>query len=131
MTIAEVSKKYNLTQDTIRYYEKIGLIPEVPRTKSGIRDFDETSCRWIEFIKCMRSAGMSIEVLIEYVTLFKKGRETVDARKNLLVEQRQKLLEKQEEIKATIERLDYKINLYTEIVQGKRKDFLEDINEQP
>ncbi len=131
MTIEEVSKKYNLTQDTIRYYEKIGLIPEVPRTKSGIRDFDETSCRWIEFIKCMRSAGMSIEVLIEYVTLFKKGRETVDARKNLLVEQRQKLLEKQEEIKATIERLDYKINLYTEIVQGKRKDFLEDINEQP
>ena len=131
MTIAEVSKKYNLTQDTIRYYEKIGLIPEVPRTKSGIRDFDETSCRWIEFIKCMRSAGMSIEVLIEYVTLFKKGRETVDARKNLLVEQRQKLLEKQEEIKATIERLDYKINLYTEIVEGKRKDFLEDINEQP
>lgn len=131
MTIAEVSKKYNLTQDTIRYYEKIGLIPEVPRTKSGIRDFDETSCRWLEFIKCMRAAGMQIEVLIEYVKLFKEGKETVSARKNLLVEQRKKLLQKQEEIKTTIERLNYKINLYTEIEEGKRKDFLEDINEQP
>ena len=131
MTIAEVSKKYNLTQDTIRYYERIGLIPEVPRTKSGIRDFDETSCRWLEFIKCMRTAGMPIEALIEYVSLFKKGIETVEARKNLLVEQRERLIEKQEEIEATIKRLDYKIKLYTEIVEGKRKDFLEEINEQP
>ena len=63
MTIAEVSKKYGLTQDTIRYYEKMGLIPPVPRNKSGIRNFDEQSCRWIEFIKCMRSSGLSIEVL--------------------------------------------------------------------
>ncbi len=72
MTIAEVSKKYDLSCDTIRYYERIGLLPEIPRTKSGIRNFDEESCRWIEFIKCMRSAGMEIEALLEYVTLFKK-----------------------------------------------------------
>ncbi len=56
MTIAEVSKKYDLTPDTIRYYEKEGLIPRVPRNKSGIRDFNENSCRWIEFVKCMRNA---------------------------------------------------------------------------
>lgn len=62
MTIAEVSKKYDLTPDTIRYYEKEGLIPKVPRTQNGIRDFDEESCGWIEFIKCMRSAGMEIEI---------------------------------------------------------------------
>ena len=62
MTIAEVSKKYDLTTDTIRYYEKEGLIPKVPRTQNGIRDFDEESCGWIEFIKCMRSAGMEIEI---------------------------------------------------------------------
>lgn len=69
MTIAEVSKKYNLTADTIRYYEKIGLIPTVPRTEKGIRNFDEESCNWIEFIKCMRNAGMEIEILLEYVNL--------------------------------------------------------------
>ena len=70
MTIAEVSKKYDLTPDTIRYYEKEGLIPKVPRTQNGIRDFDEESCGWIEFIKCMRSAGMEIEILKRYVELF-------------------------------------------------------------
>lgn len=125
MTIAEASKKYNLTQDTIRYYERIGLLPEIPRTKSGIRDFDEKSCKWIEFIKCMRAAGMPIEALIEYMTLFKQGKKTVAARKQLLIEQREILLKKQEEIKNTIERLDYKIELYNEIEAGKRKDFME------
>ena len=126
MTISEVSKKYNLTQDTIRYYEKIGLIPKAPRTKSGIRDFDDETCRWIEFIKCMRSSGISIDVLTKYVELFRQGKDTAGERKNLLIEQRNKLLKKQEEIQATIQRLDYKIKIYTEIVEGKRKDFLEE-----
>lgn len=122
MTIAEVSKKYNLTTDTIRYYERIGLIPTIPRTENGIRNFDEESCRWIEFIKCMRNAGMEIEILLEYVNLFKQGKTTVKARKRLLEEQREKLIEKQNNINATIERLDYKLKLYDEIISGKRKD---------
>ena len=125
MTITEVSKKYEITPDTIRYYERIGLLPEIPRTKSGIRDFDDETCRWIEFIKCMRSAGMPIEALIEYITLFKQGRKTITSRKQLLIEQREILLEKQNEIKKTIEKLDYKIELYNEIEAGKRKDFME------
>lgn len=73
MTIKEVSEKYDITQDTIRYYEKIGLQPPVPRTKSEIRNFNEQSCKWLEFIKCMRSSGMPIELLIKYMNLFKKG----------------------------------------------------------
>lgn len=125
MTIAEVSKKYNITPDTIRYYEKIGLIPHVPRSKSGIRDFDENSCNWIEFIKCMRSAGLSIDVLTQYISLFKQGNKTAKARKELLVEQRNELLKKQEDINKTIKRLDYKIEIYYDIISGKRKDFLE------
>lgn len=127
MTIAEVAKKYDLTTDTIRYYERIGLIPTIPRTENGIRNFDEESCRWIEFIKCMRNAGMEIEILLEYVNLFKKGKSTVKARKNLLEEQREKLVEKQKHINATIERLDYKLELYDQIISGKRKDFTETI----
>ena len=126
MTIAEVSKKYGLTQDTIRYYERIGLLPEVPRTKSGIRDFDEQSCKWVEFIKCMRNAGLPIESLIEYMALFKQGKETVSARKQLLIDQRDNLLKKREEISKTLDRLNYKIELYNEIELGKRKDFMEE-----
>ena len=126
MRIAEVSKKYNLTEDTIRYYERIGLIPRVPRTKSGIRDFDDESCRWIEFIKCMRNSGMTIEVLTEYINLYKQGDKTIEARKKLLIEQKEKLLSKQEEIANTIKRLEYKIEIYNEIAKGERKDFLKE-----
>ncbi len=125
MTISEVSKKYDLTPDTIRYYEKEGLIPKAPRTKSGIRDFDEETCNWIEFIKCMRNAGLEIETLKQYVALFKQGNKTVKQRKILLIEQRKKLLEKQKNINATLERLNYKIEKYEEIEKGKLKDFAE------
>ena len=107
MTISEVSEKYGLTPDTLRYYERIGLIPPVPRTKSGLRDYDESSCNWIEFIKCMRGAGLQIEALIEYVALYQQGDSTIEARKNLL--------EKQAEIAATIDRLNYKIDNYEKI----------------
>ena len=122
MTIVEVSKRFELSQATLRYYERIGLVPEIKRNKSGIRDYDEEDCRWIEFIKCMRSAGLPIEVLIEYVALFKKGDETIEARKELLTEQRKQLIEKMEEMKKTIERLDYKIERYEKTVVKKEKE---------
>lgn len=125
MTISEVSRKYNITADTISYYEKEGLIPAVPRDKNGIRDFDENSCGWIEFIKCMRSAGLEIETLKRYVSLFRQGTATVRERNILLIEQREKLLKKQENIKATLDRLNYKIEKYEEIEKGKLKDFTE------
>ena len=124
MKISEVSKKYNLTADKIRYYEKEGIIPRVQRTKNGIRDFDENTCSWIEFIKCMRNAGLEIEILKQYVTLFKQGIRTIKERKMLLEEQRNKLLEKQKNINATLDRLNQKIKWYEDMEKGK-KDFME------
>ena len=112
MTITEVSKKYELSADTLRYYERIGLIPPVPRNKSGVRAYDEESCRWIELMKCMRRAGVQIEALIEYVALFQQGDATVDARKNLLIEQRNQLAERMEDIQLSMSRLDEKIDRY-------------------
>lgn len=112
MTIAEVSKKYGLSQDTLRYYERIGLIPKVNRTKGGIRNYTEESCSWIELAKCMRSAGIPIEALIEYCALTQQGEGTISARKELLVEERKKLLEKMDDMKKTLDRLNYKIDRY-------------------
>ena len=118
MTIKEVSEKYDVSPDTIRYYERIGLIPHVPRKENGIRDFDEQACGWVEFSKCMRSAGVQVEALIEYVDLFfKEGTE--EARKDILVEQRARLQEQYEQLKATMERLDYKIAHYEELMAKK------------
>ena len=112
MTISEVSKKFGLSADTLRYYERIGLIPHVPRSQCGLRDYDEESCNWIEFIKCMRSAGLPIEILIEYVTMFRQGDSTISARKELLIEQRDILRQRISDMQSTLDRLDYKINLY-------------------
>ncbi|GKU24256.1 MerR family transcriptional regulator [Clostridium folliculivorans] len=121
MTIAEVSAKFGVSQDTLRYYERIGLIPPVNRSKSKIRDYTEEDCKWVEFIKCMRSSGLPIEVLIEYVTLFQEGDETAEARKVLLIEQRDNLVAKMEEMKSTIERLNGKIARYEETIGKKEK----------
>lgn len=112
MTITEVSKKYNLSADTLRYYERIGLIPPVNRNKSGVRDYTEEDCRWVELSKCLRSAGIPIEALIEYCTLTREGNKTISARKELLMEQRKVLIEKIEEMQNTLDRLNYKISRY-------------------
>ncbi|AET67452.1 putative transcriptional regulator [Desulfosporosinus orientis DSM 765] len=122
MTIAEVSEKYDLSQDTLRYYERIGLIPHVNRNKSGIRDYTEEDCRWVKFIKCMRNAGLPIEALIEYVALFQQGDVTIGARKELLTEQRKQLLQKMEDMQKTLERLNYKIESYEQSVVKKEKE---------
>ena len=121
MKITEVSKMFNLSQDTLRYYERIGLIPHVNRNKSGIREYSEEDCRWVEFIKCMRNAGLPIEALIEYVDLFQRGDETMEARKKLLIEQRKLLMERMEDMKKTLGRLDYKITRYEDTVGQKEK----------
>jgi DNA-binding transcriptional MerR regulator len=119
VTIAETSKKYGLTADTLRYYERIGLIPPVPRTKGGVRDFDEASCRWIELVKCMRSAGVQIEALIEYGALCRQGEGTEERRKDILVEQRALLLGRMEKMQQSLERLDYKIANYDKLLREK------------
>ncbi len=116
MTIAEVSKQYNISADTLRYYERIGLIPPVNRNKNGIRDYTDEDCKWVDFIKCMRSAGLPIEVLIEYVTLFRQGNSTIEARKEILIKQRGILEEKINFMTATLERLNYKIDNYDTII---------------
>lgn len=119
MTITEVSEKFGISQDTLRYYERIGLIPPVNRKKNGIRDFTEEDCRWVEFIKCMRGAGLPIEALIDYVGLFQKGDETLEARKEILMEQRKELITKIEDMRKTLERLEHKIEIYEHLVVEK------------
>ena len=112
MTIAEVSRKYDISADTLRYYERIGLIPPVPRTRGGLRDYGEESCGWIQLMKCMRAAGVQIEALIEYVDLFQQGDATLDARKALLLEQRDQLVSRMAEMQASLDLLNQKIDRY-------------------
>jgi DNA-binding transcriptional MerR regulator len=122
MKIAEVSKRYVISSDTLRYYERMGLIPPVNRNKSGIRDYNEIDLRRVEFIKCMRSAGLPIEVLVEYVGLVQQGDETIEARKDILKEQREQLVAKMKEMQETLDILDHKIEVYENAVLKKEKE---------
>ncbi|MGN9018463.1 MerR family transcriptional regulator [Lachnospiraceae bacterium HCP1S3_C3] len=117
MTIKEVSEKYHITQDTLRYYERVGMIPEVTRTSGGIRDYQEKDIGWVEMAICMRSAGLPVEALVDYVRLYQMGDETFQARLELLKEQRENLEEQKKQLQAAMDKLDYKISRYRKAVE--------------
>ena len=121
MTISEVSKQYGVSADTLRYYERIGLIPPVPRI-NGARNYDASSLSWVELMKCMRSAGVGIEALMEYARLFQQGGETLEARKALLVEQRRQMLARMEDMQRSLERLNQKIENYEQGLAKKERE---------
>jgi DNA-binding transcriptional MerR regulator len=121
MTIAEVGKKYGLSPDTLRYYERIGLIQKIHRNANGIRNYSEEDCHWVEFIKCMRNAGVQVEALVEYVALFQQGESTHNARKQILIEQRNQLKKRFAEMESTLNRLNHKIENYDQLLVPAQK----------
>lgn len=122
MKISDVSKKFNISHDTLRYYERIGLLPAVARDDNGFRNYQEDDCNWIDFILCMRNAGMEIETLTEYVNLFQLGDNTIKARKLILQDQRATIQSKIDELEKVLDRLDYKISVYDEqLIEIERK----------
>lgn len=123
MTIKEVSEKYSISQDTLRFYEKVGIIRPVSR-KNGIRNYGEKELANIEFVVCMRSAGLSIETLAEYIRLFDEGDSTAEQRKQLLVTQREILKQKAEDINNALEKLNYKIDVYYDKILEREKEML-------
>lgn len=125
MKISEVSEQFGISLDTLRYYERIGLIPPVNRNGSGIRDYSELDVRRVEFIKCMRSAGLPIEVLIEYFKLVQQGDQTIEARKEILKEQRELLMTRMQEMQKTLDLLNHKIEVYENAVLKAEKEILQ------
>ncbi len=124
MKIAEVSEQYGISSDTLRYYERVGLIPTVNRSESGIRDYNELDLRRVGFIKCMRSAGLPVEVLIEYMGLVQQGDKTIETRKEILKEQRELLVARMEEMQKTLALLDHKIEVYESALLKKEQEIL-------
>ena len=112
MTIKEVCEKFDITPDTLRYYERVGVIPEVHRTKGGIRDYTDEDVAWVENAICMRNAGVSVEMLAEYVRLFRLGDSTFQARRDILAEAREEIQKQLDKYQVTMDRLNYKISKY-------------------
>ena len=112
ITIREVCDKYDISQDTLRYYERVGVIPQVNRTSGGIRDYKQQDLDWIENAVCMRNAGVSIETIIEYVGLFLEGDATINARLRLLEDELEQLNSKREQLDQAISKLKFKVSRY-------------------
>jgi len=125
MKIAEVSEQYGMSADTLRYYERVGLIPPVHRNGGGIRDYNELDLRRVDFIKCMRHAGLPIEVLIEYMGLVQQGDKTIEARKEILIEQRDLLAARMAEMQKTLDLLNHKVEVYEKAILKKEKEMLQ------
>lgn len=132
MRIAEVSARCGVSADTLRYYERIGLLRHVGRNAAGIREYSEANCATVMFLKCMRAAGMSIESLGEYIDLFEQGDSTLMQRKALLEEQRELMRARIADMQAGLDRLDYKIENYESVIVAAEKRMIstdEEINE--
>lgn len=112
MTINEACRQTGISPDTLRYYERVGVIPKVKRTSGGIRDFGQDDINWINNAICMRNAGMSVEALAEYVSLYQMGDETLQKRLDLLSHEREGLLKQKEKMEETLRVLDHKISRY-------------------
>lgn len=130
MNISEVAKSFALTQDTLRYYEKVGLIPRVIRTSGGTRNYSEYDCGWIDFIKCMRNSGVQVDALVEYVGLFEQGDSTADERKQILVRERDRIAEQIAEMQRTLDRLNNKIERYEMDIIPAEKELIIDQNNE-
>lgn len=126
MTIKEVSELTGISIDNLRYYERIGLLPPVPRTASGIRNYDEISVRWVEFVKKFKKCGASLESIIEYIRLAQLGESTKLARRHVLIEIKEQIEEKMKELQECLDITDYKINNYYNVCEPVTKELIED-----
>ncbi|KEJ92235.1 MerR family transcriptional regulator [Synergistes jonesii] len=126
MKISEVSEKYGLSADTLRYYERIGLLPRVPRNSAGVRDYGEKECSWVEFVRYMRGAGLSVEALTRYIRLAQEGEDTAEERRDILIGQREMLKGKIAVLQEALDKLNYKIDVF----YGKMRECEKNLQER-
>lgn len=112
MNIKEVANISGLTPNSIRYYERLGVIPAIPRDKNGNRVFGDLEIQWLNFARDLRHAGVHVEKIIDYTKLVSQGDSSIQGRINLLEETKDELDEKISELKHTREHILFKIDNY-------------------
>ena len=114
MNSKQVAELFNLSVDTLRYYERVGVIPPVTRDKNGYRNYQTNDLNWIFLAKSLRAAGLSIELLIEFATLAKNSetQNVADAQKQKLLEQLEQIEKNIKEMEKARALLQYKIETY-------------------
>lgn len=126
MNSKDVAEMFGITVDTIRYYERVGVIPPIEREENGYRIYTKRTLNWIFLAKSLRNAGLSVESLIEFASLSQMKGNRRYAQKQILKDQLQEIDEKIDEINKTRELLQYKIDTYDEHIALFEADKLSD-----
>ncbi len=117
-SISQAAKRTGLTEYTLRYYEKEGLLPFVTRTASGIRDFKENDFEWLSLITCLKQSGMPVKQIKEFIDLSLQGDDTLQARLDILKMHKESVEAKMEELTRHMQKIDYKIWYYSTAVEA-------------
>lgn len=111
-TVSEMAKLLNMTPSMLRFYDREGLLPFVQRSESGIRVFTDNDLPWLKLISCLKRAGMSLKDIRHYIEMAMEGNETIDARLQMFIDQREKLPAQMEELQKTLDIVEYKCWYY-------------------
>ncbi|NUS44090.1 MAG: MerR family transcriptional regulator [Mycobacteriaceae bacterium] len=111
-SIGEVSERSGLTRDTLRWYERIGLMDYVGRDHAGQRRFSERDLVWLDLIGKLRCTGMSVADMVRYAELVRAGESTYPQRLEMFRETRESALAQIAQLRQTVAALDRKIALY-------------------
>ncbi|MDU2121734.1 MAG: MerR family transcriptional regulator [Clostridium celatum] len=130
MTIKEAAERTGISIDNLRYYERIGLIPPIPRNKSGIRDYDERAISWIEFVMKFKRSGASLESIIEYLKLAGSKDDTKEARREILLEVKENLTSQIERLQECLDNVEFKIDNYYDLCEPITREMMQQWNEK-
>lgn len=115
----EACNQTGMAYETLKYYCNIGLIPNVKRSANNRRVFDEHDIAWIKSLTCLKKCGMTIEEMKQYLAYCLQGPSSISVRKVMLDKKRGILEEKKKEIQESIDYIDWKQNLYDNVLSGK------------
>ncbi|MST88977.1 MerR family transcriptional regulator [Sharpea azabuensis] len=119
-SMREACEQCHLSYETLKYYCNVGLVPNVSRDEHNYRVFDDDDITWINSLTCLKKCGMSLKEIKAYIALCLEGESTIPERQVMLSNKRDALLLKQQEIQASIDFIDYKQQLYDDILNKKR-----------
>ncbi|MFH8519751.1 MerR family transcriptional regulator [Streptomyces gelaticus] len=111
-TISEVAAFTGLTAHTLRWYERIGLMPHVDRSHAGQRRFSNRDLDWLSFVGKLRLTGMPVADMVRYAELLREGEHTFEERQELLEATRRDVRTRIAELQDTLAVLDHKIDFY-------------------
>uniref|UniRef100_UPI0040281559 MerR family transcriptional regulator n=1 Tax=Gemmiger qucibialis TaxID=2997294 RepID=UPI0040281559 len=109
----------NMTYENLKFYCNEGLVPNVKRDRRNYRVFDEHDIKWIQSLNCLKSCGMSIAEMKQYLALCMEGKGTIPERKVILAEKKETLLKSITELQKAVAYIDWKQRFYDDVLSGK------------